>query len=136
AFTTSRRENFGSGCPAVATPFLTVQLPFAGGTTMQTQTNNIAGGAIGGLVVGFSEDSYASAPLPLLLDPLLGTVGCRLHVSADLVVVGVAAPGQLQVGVFVPPAAAFQQFYVQTFALTNAPGGFSFSQGVRVRSSL
>ncbi|MFY9345179.1 MAG: hypothetical protein WAT39_22005 [Planctomycetota bacterium] len=135
-FTRSRRENFGSPCPLTGAPFLTLQLPFLAGSVMQTTTNNAASGALGALIIGFSEDSYAGLPLPLLLDPLLGTSGCNLHVSGDIVVAGVAASGGLSVDLFVPSSVAFRQFYLQSFVLSGAPGGFSFSQGVRARSAL
>lgn len=135
-FTLSRRENFGGSCPAQGGPFLSPQLPILAGGTMTATANNMATGTIGALIVGFSEDSYQGLALPLLLDPLLGTTGCSLHVSADILFAGVANQGLLTIGVPLPASIGLQQFYLQAVGLTGQPGGFTFSQGVRVRPRL
>jgi hypothetical protein len=136
-FTGSRRENFGSACaPAGApNPFLSVSLPVIAGSALQTQTA-VGSGALGALVVGLSEDSVGAVPLPLALDPLFGTNGCELLVSADLLVVGAEAQGFLSLGFAWPAAAAFQQIYVQSVVFAPTTNAWRLSQGVRVRSRL
>jgi hypothetical protein len=135
-FTAARDERFGAPCPASAL-FIDME-EFSAPGTMRVTSSNHQPGIVGAQIVGFSEDLFGSIPLPMALDPLLGTSGnCQLHVSADFLVIGVADTfGQLVVDLPVPAAARFLQFYVQHLGLENVPGGFTFTGGLRVRSAL
>lgn len=137
-FVTSRAQPFGTPCLGTLGPvFADLLTPFGAGGTATIRSTNHLPGAIGLELFGFNDQTYASLPLPLDLDPLLGTSGCSLLVSADITFVGFAqANGDLVVGVTIPAAGAFVQFFVQHAALEPVPGGLSFSTALRVRSGM
>lgn len=136
-FLKSRQEPFGTPCNGSSGLVFLGANAFGAGGTMDTTSGSHAPNVIGVLVVGFSETFYGTLPLPLAVDPLLGTSGCFLNVSADVTQVGVGLPsGSLQILTPIPAAAAFVQFYVQHVALDPVPGGLSFSKALRVRSGM
>lgn len=88
---------------------------------------------VGIAVLGFSRSSTQGLPLPALLDPILGTVGCSLHVSVDgFDVVPTIASGvvAMQHTVLLPPILHDYTFFVQHLALDRVPGGLSASNGL------
>lgn len=125
---------FGSACNAAAGPAtLRASGPFRAGQTVTMTSGNHAANTLGVLVLGLSNTSWLSAPLPLLLDPLLGTSGCSLHVSGDVTLAGVAGAGAPADLVFaLPLGAAFagQRFYAQHVGLEPVTGGLSWSNGL------
>lgn len=137
-FTASRDERYGQSCPgANGHPFINLAGPFAGGQPMVVDSTQHTPGTVGLQLIGASEDSYAGLPLPLSLDPLLGTSNCFLNTSAEVTQVGFADSfGTMAVSFPMPVALTFLQVYVQHVTFEAVPGGLSFSQGLRVRSSL
>jgi len=137
-FTTSRDERFGAHCSgANGAMFIALTHPFLAGQSMTVTSHNHTAGTVGLQIVGFSERFFSGNPLPLALDPLVGTVGCFLNVSADFSMLGlVDASGLMTVNLLTSPAIAFLQFYVQHMAIEAVPGGLAFTQGMRVRSAL
>ena len=137
-FTTSRGQSFGTGCNGAAGPvFIALNNPFVlGGISIVISTHH-APFVLGLMIVGFSDTTSGSTPLPLALDPLLGTSGCFLNVSPDLTLVGAAVQsGVMPINLAIPPTLSFVQFFVQHAALDPVPGGLSFSPGLRVRTPL
>jgi hypothetical protein len=125
---------FGASCNATSGPAtLSATGPFAALTPFTTTSINHQPGAIGLWIIGLSNTTYLALPLPLFLDPLLGTNNCFLNVSADLTTVAfVDALGTMPV-TFTPPAVfAGGTVYIQHTVLEGVPGGFSFSNGVEI----
>jgi hypothetical protein len=137
-FLSSRAQPFGQPCAGTGGDvFLALNTPFGAGGTATFVSTHHAPGAIGIQILGLDDSSYAGLPLPLDLDPLLGTDDCSLLVSADFTQIGLAQPnGLLAIAVAIPASAAFTQFFVQHAALEPVPGGFSFSWALRVRSGM
>ncbi len=137
-FTKSRSQLIGQPCPAAnGLPFCSAIVPFGPGLPFSSLSPNHAGSAVGLQIVGFSETVYASVPLPIDLDPVFGTTGCFLHVSADFTMLSVTTPpGNMVVTLNLPSTIAFLQFYIQHAVLEPVPGGISFSNGLRVRPGL
>ena len=137
-FTTSRLQVFGNACQAATGPAgLGGLQPFGAGQTFTAQSIRHLAGALGVQIVGFSDIAFQGQPLPVSVDPIFGTSGCFLRVSADFTLGGVANPtGDLFVTMSLPPTIAFRQFYVQHAVLEPVQGGISFSNGLRVRPGL
>src|SRR5262249_19229015 len=98
---------------------------------------NHATGTIGAEILGFSTASYARHPLPLLLDPILGTSGCSLYTSIDASLLGTTptfAPANLAFTFVLPPGTAGMQFTVQHMAFAPVPGFMSWSNALTIRS--
>ena len=137
-FTTERTQRFGNDCGGVggeSNVFATTAI--RGGQPVTIRSNRHGAAALGAMILGFSTTSNGGQPLPFLLDPLLGTVGCRLNVSLDATQLGFADPsGNLDVTLSLPPAAAFFQFFVQHTAFDPVPGGMTWTDGLRVRAPL
>jgi len=98
---------------------------------------NHATGTIGAEIFGISTTSYGGQPLPLLLDPILGTVGCSLYTSIDASVLGTTptfAPANLAFTFVLPPGTAGMQFNVQHAAFAPVPGFMSWSNALTIRS--
>lgn len=127
--------SFGSACNATAGPAtLTATGPFTLGVPFTTTSVNHQPLAIGLTILGLSNTFYGALPLPLLLDPVLGTSNCFLNVSADLTVVGFTSPGgTLDFSLLPTPPFAGQRIYLQHTVLEGVPGGFAFSNGVFVQ---
>jgi hypothetical protein len=128
---------FGSGCTASLGPAtLRASGPFRTGSTAMTTSTNHAPNTVGLLVLGLSDTVWLGNPLPLLLDPLLGTAGCSLLVSGDATLAGVASassPAQLSFALALPPSLAGARFFAQHVGLESVPGGLSWSNGIAFR---
>lgn len=137
-FTTERTQRFGSDCGGVGGESNVFAITAVrAGQLLTIRSNRHGGGAFGAMVLGFSQSSHGGQPLPFLLDPLLGTVNCRLNVSLDASLLGFADPtGNLDVALSLPSAAAFFQFFVQHTAFDPVPGGMTWTDGLRVRAAL
>ena len=137
-FTTGRQQIIGQPCAAAnGLANCGVQNTIAAGQLLNVQSINHQATAIGIQIVGFSETAYAGLPLPIAMDPVFGTSGCFLRVSADFTLLGLSdINGVMVIGINLPPAVAFQQFYVQHAVLEAVPGGISFSNGLRIRPRL
>jgi hypothetical protein len=87
----------------------------------------------GGTVTDIVNTAYGAIPLPLLLDPILGTSSCFLNVSPDYSPVAFAdAAGAMAVSFTPTPPFAGQTIYIQHSVLEGVPGGLSFSNGVSI----
>lgn len=137
-FTTSRVQPIGQGCQTItSTSAVGAVQPFAAGSPFTALSAHHPASALGLQIVGFSETTYLGSPLPVSMDPIFGTTGCFLRVSAEITLGGVCdASGTMNVTIQLPPTIGFQQFYVQHAVLEPVPGGISFSNGLRVRPGL
>lgn len=126
---------FGNRCNAASGPAtLSATGPFAPGSTFSTTSIRHAPFTVGLWIAGLSNTTYSGLPLPLNLDPLLGTSGCSLNVSADVTAAGVGdAAGNLTFSFTATPAFVGFGMFVQHAALEAVPGGLSFSNGVCLR---
>lgn len=128
---------FGQGCSGAAGIVeLTASGPFLVGSPITTTSSNHAPNAIGLVVLGLSNSDYLGLPLPLLLDPLVGTSGCSLYVSADVTLVAIAsASNPATLSFVITPNASFagQRVFVQHVGLEAVAGGLSFSNGLVIR---
>jgi hypothetical protein len=128
---------FGPSCSGAAgTLSLTATGPILVGTVVKTISTNHAPNSLGLLVLGLSNTSHLGLPLPFLLDPVLGTVGCHLNVSVDLTAVTVTSatsPATLMFPFLLPPHFSGQRFYAQHVGLEPVPGGLSWSNGLAFR---
>jgi hypothetical protein len=130
-FTTPRVTRLGPGCAGVR-----VGVRFTGGgASMDTTSGPHTPGTLGVQILGLSSASHQGQALPVLLDPLLGTVGCNLWVSIDATRIGFAdAQGFLPFPTALPPALDWFPLFVQHAAFDAVPGGISWSDGIRVRT--
>ncbi|MBK8096412.1 MAG: hypothetical protein IPK26_04850 [Planctomycetes bacterium] len=137
-FTTERTQRFGSDCGGIGGESNVFALSaIRVGQPLTIRSTRHGAGAFGAMVLGFSQTSHGGQPLPFLLDPLLGTVGCRLNVSLDASLLAFADPaGTLDVTLPLPAAARFFQFFVQHAAFDPVPGGMTWTDGLRVRAAL
>jgi hypothetical protein len=97
---------------------------------------NHATGTIGAMIFGLSTTTFAGQPLPLLLDPILGTSGCSLYTSIDASLLGTTptfAPANLAFPFVLPPGSAGMQFTIQHAAFAPVPGFTSWSNAVTIR---
>ena len=106
------------------------------GALVTATSDNHATGTIGTMIFGASNTVYGGQPLPLLLDPLLGTAGCSLYVSADVSLLGSTpafVPALLAFTFPIPAVAPGFTFYAQHAAFAPVPGMTSWSNAVAVR---
>lgn len=123
---------FGQGCAGTGgIVTLSVTGTLAPGGVITTTSDNHMPGA-GALVLGFSKTMQGGLPLPLSLDPLLGTSGCSLLVSLGYIGVGVVPSSNFVMALAVPPTVRNFSFHVQHAVLEAVPGGMSLSNGVSV----
>ena len=125
---------FGQSCNGAAgLVSLTATGPYLVGSTVTTMSTNHAPNSIGVLVLGLSNATHLGIPLPLLLDPLLGTASCYLNVSADATVNGISNasnPSSLVFAFTLTPIFSGYRFYAQHVCLEPVAGFLSFSNGV------
>lgn len=127
--------SFGVACNATFGPAtLTATGPFAVGVPFTTTSVNHQPFAVGLWIIGLSNTFFGAIPLPLLLDPLLGTSNCFLNVSADFTATAFAnGAGAMSFSLTPTPPFAGQVVFIQHAALEAVPGGFSFSNGVFIQ---
>ncbi len=128
---------FGQGCDGVSGPVALTLTGSAqvGGNVLSVSTNH-APNAVGAVLFGISTTQHLGLPLPLLLDPLLGTNNCRLYTSIDgsfVLIAGATAPAQMQFGFGIPIGASGAILHLQHVCLEAVPGGMSWSNGVTVQ---
>lgn len=124
---------FGQGCGSNLSVFGVPQSP----TTIITRSTGNLPAGVGLLFLGLDDRNYQGFPLPLVLDGILGTVGCIAYAGPDLTSAAIAsATGVLTVPIAVPAGAPGFVFHVQHVSLSNAPGGLTFSNGGSVRLQL
>ncbi|MFO1076157.1 MAG: hypothetical protein U1E73_00360 [Planctomycetota bacterium] len=135
-FTLPRAQPFGQGCGP--SPRIGGRFNFNGGQVMRTFSGTHTIGAFGAQVVGLSNSSHLGQPLPIALDPLVGTVGCSVLVSMDVTQFGVVdATGFLIVPIAIPAAMHWQLLFAQHAVFEPAaPGGLVVTQGLHVRTAL
>ena len=103
---------------------------------IETVSTNHAANASGVLILGFSNSSMGGFALPLLLDPILGTVNCNLYVSIDITQAAItssATPATLGFRTDLPMAARGLTVYAQHACLEPVPGGLSLSNAARIQ---
>lgn len=128
-------SSFGNGCATAtggAAQFV-VDGPLVAGSTLTARSSTHATPSLGLLVVGLSRTFAGPTPLPVSLDALLGTSGCSLHVSPDLLLPAVTdTQGRWQVPLVLPnvPGASL---HLQGACLEPVAGGVSTSHGITVR---
>ena len=127
---------FGQGCNGAFGPVaMSVGGNLSPGGTFTSTSTNHAASSFGVLIFGLSTTSNLGLPLPLSMDPILGTVGCNLYVSIDATLsafTGAVGPANLQFSFVLPPGTANAVFHVQHACFEAVPGGASFSNGVTV----
>lgn len=128
-------STFGLGCASVAATNATLSAKgvFLAGTTLSLTAPAHAPSSLGLLLVGFSNTSYLGSPLPIDLDPLFGTSGCDLLVSADGLF-PVQANGAGVFGISFPmPNVLGGRLFFQLVSLEAVPGGWSLTNGLSVQ---
>jgi hypothetical protein len=128
------QQSFGQGCnTALNVPSV---LSVSGGNApgpILFQSLQHQPGAFGALILGFVHHSTPQQQLPLSLDALLGTSGCTVYQTLDIVVYGfLDTQGRFGRTVTLPPFMAGQTFYSQYVVFETVPGGFSWSNSVMV----
>jgi hypothetical protein len=122
---------FGSGCAGShGNVALGVTGSVGPGLQVRVVSGNHAASALGAMVVGFSRTNFQGAPLPMLLDPLVGTQGCSLLTSVDVPMFGLCsavAPATLDLPLALPAAAAGFVLHVQHVVFEPVTGGLSAS---------
>lgn len=128
-------RRFGVTCPTTfGTQTLSSAVFLHAGITVPISSGNHQAGSPGILVFGGSRTASGTTPLPLDLDPLLGTVGCSLFVSPDVTVFGTVLPNQaFTQNLVIPAGFAGSSFFVQQAVLEPVPGGISFTNGLELR---
>jgi hypothetical protein len=129
--------SFGSGCntPSGTPSVLSAAGPITNNVALVFQSAGHQPQSLGILIVGFDTTSASGQPLPFLLDPLLGTTGCRLFVRPDVTESGFTDVAGtfvklVQMPFSVPPMTAF---FAQVAVFEPSPGGLSWSNGLMVR---
>jgi len=127
---------FGSGCQGVELRVTGTLQPGSYLSTVSTgyPSTGAVVGIAGAILVGTSRTSYQNVPLPLDLDPLLGTNGCSLYTSVDASRIGFTtgtATPSFFAPVLLPPDVGGQTFYLQHAAF-DANGDTYWSNGVQV----
>lgn len=127
---------FGQGCAGAAGPVsLTITGLMQPGGSVTTRSGNHAPNAVGFVVFGFSNTTFAGQNLPYLLDPQFGTANCSVYCSIDVpltVTTAAASPATMQHVLPLPPAAAGLVFHVQHACVEPVPGGMSWSNAATV----
>ncbi len=131
-------RSYGTACNGTAGPVtLTATGTLEPLSTLTLESDNHEASAIGATIVGFSDADQQGIPLPLLLDPFLGTNGCSLHCAIFGTVSGTTsgtAPATLTQNLNMPHIIwSGITFYVQHVCFESVPGGLSFSNGVLVQ---
>ena len=125
---------YGTACQATFGPArLRASGAFRTGQTITLTSQNHAATSAGVLVLGLSDTDYLGLPLPLDLDPLLGTSGCALFTSGDATFAGVTSfsgVASLSFNLTLNASFAGQRFYAQHVVLEPVPGGLSWSNGL------
>jgi hypothetical protein len=128
---------FGTGClGSFGTVTMSVRGLLTGFGNFTTTSTNHAGNAIGVQIIGFSRTTSGGMPLPLLLDPMLGTIGCRLLVSTDITrfaFTSAATPATLGFPLNLNSVAAGLLLHVQHACFEPVAGGMSFSNAAQVQ---
>lgn len=137
----SATHGYGAACSGAHGPaVLTVSLT-------RTPTHNLlasqsvghAPNALGALSLGLSNTFRNGTPLPIALDPLLGTQGCTIYTSLEssrLATTGATAPATLDFLVPLPLNLDVFTCFAQHLVLEPVPGGVSASNGVVVQFGL
>ncbi len=128
---------YGQGCGGVA---LRAAGSLRAGSLLTTLSTGYPStgatvGHAGALLVGSSRTEFQNVPLPLLLDPLLGTTGCSLYTSIDNAVLGFTTGGvapSFFYPVQLPASVANRTFFVQHAGL-SVTGASWWSNGLLVR---
>jgi hypothetical protein len=127
----------GTGCAgAGGQVVLAVGGMLTGFGRIQTTSRNHAPGVPGVLILGLSSSSTGGIPLPLLLDPILGTVGCRLYASLDVTQTAVTSsgsPATLGFTTNLSMVARGLTLYAQHACLEPVPGGLSMSNAAQIQ---
>lgn len=131
-----KASEFGAGCLTAATSASTLnaKAELLAGSVVPLLSKQHAPNSLGILIVGLSNTVSAGTPLPIGLDPIFGTSGCQLFVSADLLLAAQAnGAGTFSVPFTMPPQFGLAVFF-QLAALEAVPGGLSFSSGFGVQT--
>ncbi|MCA8976068.1 MAG: hypothetical protein KDC98_15200 [Planctomycetes bacterium] len=127
----------GMACNGAAGPAtLVANGPLQIGTAITFESGNHASGVLGATMFGFGTGSYNGLPLPILIDPLLGTSGCSLYIDIAASVISLTSavtPATLTASINVPAAWTGFGFYVQQACFEGVPGGLSASNALRVQ---
>jgi hypothetical protein len=129
-----RATLFGTGCLTATTTPATIaaKASFLAGETIVLRTPSHPPSTIALLLVGLSDAVYQGLPLPLDLDPLLGTNGCDLLVSADLTLAALGQQNGTVVAPFLLPPVLGATLFFQFATLEAVPGGLSFTDALKV----
>jgi len=127
---------YGTACAAVSGPTtLSGSGLVAIGGNLTLTSGNHAPATLGVQTFGFSNTTHQNFPLPLLLDPLLGTNNCFLHASIDTTLIlftDAGTPASLSYTLSFTPAFAGFRLYAQQAVFEAVPGGLSWTNGVAV----
>ncbi|MFY9343439.1 MAG: hypothetical protein WAT39_13165 [Planctomycetota bacterium] len=129
---------FGTACNGVhGAAVLTASLTRTPTQNLLTlQSTGHAPTAPGAVSVGLSNSFRNGVPLPLALDPLLGTQGCTLYTSLEVGCVALTSatsPATLDFQLPLPLNVDLFVCYAQHVVLEPVPGGLSFSNGAIVQ---
>jgi hypothetical protein len=128
---------FGSGCEGIE---LRANGQLTAGSLLTTHSvgypsTGAVVGMAGVMIIGSSNTSHNNIPLPIDLDPLLGTTGCSLYVSVDVTAInfttGSTAPS-LFFPFTLPAGLANRTIYLQ-HAGFDFTGASYWSNALRVR---
>lgn len=134
-FTTGLIRAIGTGCG----PSPRMSATFVRSPSLALATRSPApAGTFGVQILGLSSTTHLGQTLPVDLDPLLGTVGCRLNVSIDATQFGVANVTNTFGLPFALPAnlSWFELFAQHATFDASAPGGVFWTHGVGARTPL
>jgi hypothetical protein len=127
----------GTGCQATTGP---TRMVFGGrvvpNTPLLLRSAGHLASAPGILCVGGGAETFNGNPLPLRVDPFVGTVDCFLNLSPDVTAFFVCSSvGLLSTTVTIPGSFSGSSFFAQHVALegANVPGGISFTDGIELR---
>lgn len=128
----------GAGCAGASGPVeLTAVGPLTIGSPVSFESNNHAANAPGLAIYGVSDSNWLGVPLPLSVDPVFGTSGCTLYTDplvSFLYTASATAPATLASPWSVPASGLTGfSFFVQHACLEPVPGGWSFSNALRVQ---
>ncbi|MEO6594924.1 MAG: hypothetical protein ABIP94_09255 [Planctomycetota bacterium] len=139
-------QAFGTGCNGsfgLVTLSGTVALTGTAGSSSPVVTmtsTNHSPNMPGVTIFGLSNTGYGpfgNNPLPLSLDPILGTVGCSVLTSWDTGVLSVttaSGPATLEHQFVVPPLNDLVTFFVQHIVIEPVTGNVSMSNGLIVQA--